>query len=143
MYSCNSSLFCLRSRPIFWNSTKGTKISNFILGVLFLLHNKYFLILSQITAIYRILHELLHLLGFWHEHSRPDRDEHIIVHLENLENRKRHEPNFYKKDLNQANVYTDYDICSILHYNDYLFAKKGKGKKKMYSVRTTVNELFS
>ena len=109
MYSCNSSLFCLRSRPIFWNSTKGAKISKFI---------------------YRILHELLHLLGFWHEHSRPDRDEHIIVHLENLENRKRHEPNFYKKDLNQANVYTDYDICSILHYNDYLFAKKGKGKNK-------------
>ena len=88
----------------------------------------------QIAAIYRILHELLHLLGFWHEHSRPDRDEHIIVHLENLENRKRHEPNFYKKDLNQANVYTDYDICSILHYNDYLFAKKGKGKNRNVQV---------
>ena len=100
--------------------------------------------MSQITAIYRILHELLHLLGFWHEHSRPDRDEHIIVHLENLENRKRHEPNFYKKDLNQANVYTDYDICSILHYNDYLFAKKGKGKNKnVQCVCKTFIELFS
>ena len=128
----------------FWNSTKGAKISNFILDVLFLLHNKYCLFLSQITAIYRILHELLHLLGFWHEHSRPDRDEHIIVHLENLENRKRHEPNFYKKDLNQANVYTDYDICSILHYNDYLFAKKGKGKNKnVQCVCKTLSELFS
>ena len=134
----------MKLNSLFWNSTKGTKISNFILGVLFLLHNKYFLILSQITAIYRILHELLHLLGFWHEHSRPDRDEHIIVHLENLENRKRHEPNFYKKDLNQANVYTDYDICSILHYNDYLFAKKGKGKNKnVQCVCKTFIELFS
>jgi hypothetical protein len=26
-----------------------------------------------------VIHELLHVLGFWHEHQRPDRDAHVRV----------------------------------------------------------------
>ena len=31
-----------------------------------------------------VVHELLHVLGFRHEHNRPDRDDHIIMHWNNI-----------------------------------------------------------
>lgn len=35
-----------------------------------------------------VVHELGHVVGFWHEHTRPDRDRHVLIFRENIMNGK-------------------------------------------------------
>ncbi|XP_034039630.1 low choriolytic enzyme-like [Thalassophryne amazonica] len=69
-----------------------------------------------------VQHELLHALGFNHEQTRSDRDNHIRVHWENIIDGM--EYNFYKIDtLNQG---TPYDYNSVMQYERYAFSKNNR-----------------
>ena len=69
------------------------------------------------------VHELVHTLGFVHEHTRPDRDNFISVNMDNIEPGK--EKNFEKRPHGTSDFFekgsvdsknTPYDVLSLLHY---------------------------
>ncbi|XP_036964090.1 low choriolytic enzyme-like isoform X2 [Acanthopagrus latus] len=66
-----------------------------------------------------VQHELLHALGFNHEHCRSDRDQHVQVLLQNV--MKGQDFNF--KKVNTLNQETPYDYSSVMHYGRLAFSK--------------------
>ena len=46
--------------------------------------NMFQLYVGEKCSYGSIIHEMMHALGFWHEHSRGDRDNHITVLWENV-----------------------------------------------------------
>jgi len=68
-----------------------------------------------------IIHELLHTLGFEHEHQRRDQNEFIEVHFENIVENGREWYNITNHTLLQ----TPYDYGSIMHYGYWGFTEKG------------------
>jgi len=80
------------------------------------------------------IHEFMHALGFNHEHTRPDRDDWIDIHKENIKKESLHnfEPDY---DISWT-ADEPYDYYSIMHYApkdfsnnglDTITAKPGKG----------------
>ncbi|XP_008472334.1 tolloid-like protein 1 [Diaphorina citri] len=69
-----------------------------------------------------VVHELGHVVGFWHEHTRPDRDNHVQIIRENIMNGQDY--NFNKlteEEVNSLGLQYDYD--SIMHYARNTFSK--------------------
>ena len=67
------------------------------------------------------MHEIGHAIGFYHEHSRPDRDEYVEIIYSNIDML---DPTFRKdyRLLNPSEVNSlgvGYDYNSIMHYNRY------------------------
>jgi hypothetical protein len=71
-----------------------------------------------------IAHEFTHALGFYHEHSRPDRDDYLYVLTENIETSR---SSFDKVPAPpESNGYgVPYNVKSIMQYPSYAFAKQG------------------
>ncbi|KAK4011771.1 hypothetical protein OUZ56_020884 [Daphnia magna] len=69
-----------------------------------------------------VMHELMHVLGFYHEHQRPDRDKYVSINFDNIERKNR---DYFQKvkmwDLKAARF--SYDYGSLMHYPSDAFAK--------------------
>uniref|UniRef100_A0AAZ3RNH6 Metalloendopeptidase n=1 Tax=Oncorhynchus tshawytscha TaxID=74940 RepID=A0AAZ3RNH6_ONCTS len=97
------------------------------------------------TCVRFASHELMHALGFVHEHSRIDRDNYVTVLWENIwKDRVR---NFEKFKTNSLGVPYDYD--SIMHFGMYSYSEDGdptiKPKRKNHNThlgqRTGLSQL--
>ncbi|CAJ0579922.1 unnamed protein product, partial [Mesorhabditis spiculigera] len=70
------------------------------------------------------IHELMHSVGFYHEHERWDRDQHISILWHNID-RDAYDQ-FGKVDLAESSYYGQpYDYHSIMHYDSLAFSKNG------------------
>jgi hypothetical protein len=69
------------------------------------------------------LHEICHTLGLIHEHSRPDRNNHVNINWNNIKSGKEH--NFYC--IPPCPVYKEpsdkLDFGSVMMYNSWAFSK--------------------
>jgi hypothetical protein len=68
----------------------------------------------------RAMHEIGHAIGLYHEQSRDDRDDWVVVDLGRVQDFKLH--NFWKYGA-FANDVGGYDYDSIMHYERWAFAR--------------------
>ncbi|CAF4174467.1 unnamed protein product, partial [Rotaria sordida] len=72
----------------------------------------------------RIMHELLHTLGFYHEQSRWDRDNYVRINFTNIQPGMTH--NFEKYNSTYTSTLnTSYDYASVMHYENDAFSVNG------------------
>ncbi|XP_034089769.1 low choriolytic enzyme-like [Gymnodraco acuticeps] len=121
-----SSFSCIRFRPSRSNDRDWLQIEsqNGCWSFVGRRGGKQVVSLARSGCLYHhtIQHELLHALGFNHEQTRSDRDNHIRVLLQNVVSGMEH--NFNKiSTLNQG---TPYDYNSVMQYFRTAFSKNGQ-----------------
>jgi len=74
----------------------------------------------------RAMHEIMHSLGFYHEHARSDRDLYIKIVEKNVRPGKF--ANFRTMRDGETSRNFDYDYNSIMHYGPYFFSKNKRDR---------------
>ena len=102
--------------------------------------------LSQSVETFKVVHEVMHTLGFWHEHQRPDRDDHIQIFADNIYPGARNQFDPLRPDqwkISKTNNLT-YDLDSIMHYSSEAGAKPGLlSMKKHDDSKIPINKVLS
>ena len=78
---------------------------------------------SDNCAAGSVMHEIGHVLGLEHEHTRPDRDQYITIHWDNITPDKQH--NFDTAPVG-SRLPGAYDYASIMHYGTHNFSGNGR-----------------
>ncbi|XP_028405804.1 zinc metalloproteinase nas-30-like [Dendronephthya gigantea] len=79
-----------------------------------------------------IMHEMLHCVGFFHEQSRPDRDQHLKILWENIGEREKSQFQKYSHgEIDQFGY--NYNYQSIMQYGRTAFSKNNKNTMEAIS----------
>jgi Astacin (Peptidase family M12A)/Chitobiase/beta-hexosaminidase C-terminal domain/Divergent InlB B-repeat domain len=77
---------------------------------------------STLCTIGTLLHEMGHVIGLWHEQSRPDRGTYVTVSYPNVI--KGSWGNF-QSNADDEQILAPYDYASVMHYLPYSFSATG------------------
>lgn len=69
----------------------------------------------------RIIHEVLHALGFLHMHTIVGRDKYVKINWDNIKEAAK--SNFEPYQAHVSLFGTEYDYDSIMHYSKFAFSK--------------------
>ena len=99
--------------------------------------------LSKSVRDFKVVHEVMHALGFWHEHQRPDRDGHIEILEDNIFPQAKNQFDPLRPDQWEKSNLT-YDVDSIMHYSSKAGAKTGRfSLKKLDGSKIPTNKVLS
>merc|ERR1711971_2594 len=82
---------------------------------------------SSCTVPRTIAHEILHGVGMYHTHMRPDRDDFVTINMQNVRGKQKSQ--FKKCDPKHVTCDTHghpYDCDSVMHYASNQMSKNGK-----------------
>ncbi|KAH7982333.1 hypothetical protein HPB52_004096 [Rhipicephalus sanguineus] len=69
-----------------------------------------------------VTHEMMHAIGFYHEHSRPDRDDYIDIYPENVMPGQL--LSFTKVNPSEIRLLTPFDYDSVMLYGSHAFSRE-------------------
>ena len=99
--------------------TTGTGCSSYVGKI----GGQQFVYLADACTTGNTIHEIGHVIGLWHEQSRKDRDEFIIIHYDNIAVGTEHNFQTYEEQLSDGEEYTDFfDFESIMMYHPFSFS---------------------
>lgn len=70
-----------------------------------------------------IMHEIFHAAGLWHEQSREDRNNFVIIHTNNIIPTELYN---FDQHINDGFDLGAYDFFSIMHYDAFAFTSNGQ-----------------
>nr|XP_020041382.1 meprin A subunit beta [Castor canadensis] len=75
---------------------------------------------TNCDRIATVQHEFLHALGFWHEQSRSDRDDYVMIVWDRIQSGREHNFNMYNDTVSDS-LNVPYDYTSVMHYSKTAF----------------------
>lgn len=87
-----------------------------------------------------IVHELGHAVGLFHEHNRSDRDDHLIIYWQNIQQGMADQ--FTKVDPSHNLLINTFDLNSIMLYGSTLYSKDGRSPVMVHRGGQQLREVY-